>query len=60
MQARDRLEPSDKPLTTIHKAVIAATHLKDRELDPAERTQILDKLFAEVKTPAHAVKHFGR
>ena len=54
------LEPSDKPLTTIHKAVIAATHLKDRELDPAERTQILDKLFAEVKTPAHAVKHFGR
>ena len=53
-------EPSDEPLTSIQKAVIAGTVLKGRDVDPAERTRILDKLFAEVKTPADAVKYFDR
>lgn len=56
----DMLKTSDQPLTTIQKAVIAATATKGKELTPEERTAFLDKLFAEVKTPAEAAKYFGQ
>lgn len=56
----DMLAPSTGPLSSIQKAVIAATVLKDREITKAERSAFLEELFQEIKTPADAVKYFGQ